>query len=187
MKVFIFSFAFACISFSTTDLHAQSGESIILIDGVPTEVILGGNGEIQQIVRSLPNYMSEYDKSGMHTNAVTYDLKTDDGQVIHQSSKDVYRIIYFKSGHATMSDATLEKLDKIAEKALENNDFVFLNTSYSNTMKSCSEVLTKNRVNACKRYLELRGVPASNIFKSIGVSEKGSAKIEVFVNREIRP
>ena len=49
--------------------HAQSKKSIILIDGVATEVILASDGAIEQIIREIPDYMSDYTTGQRASNA----------------------------------------------------------------------------------------------------------------------
>lgn len=184
MKALIPSSAFVVIYFLfSLNLHAQSGKSIILIDGVPNEVILGHDGKIEQVIKALPEYMSAYDKSGMYTKPTD----NQEFQSLEVPSYGAFKVIYFKPGEALLSDATVEKLDAIVNKLKHSSEVIMLSTSSSTRIASCSHKITKNRINACKRYLEIKGIDSSRIVQSVKQTDRGSAKIEVYVDQMLRP
>lgn len=169
-------------------LHAQSKNSIILIDGVPSEVVLGTDGKILQIIKTLPNYMSEYDDTKIYKKPVnTYSPSNDLASYGVNSSPnlpsgtEVFKVVYFKNAEAVFSEATIQKLNEVADRAKQTNSLVMLSTQYSNKISGCGLDLTKNRVQACIDYLIIKGIDQSKIAQAVSETHKGSAKIEIFL------
>jgi len=190
MKAFISLFTFVITTIVISpQLFAQSNNSIILIDGVPNEVVLGSDGTILQVIKELPNYMSEYDDSKIYKKPVQRNYAPSDDLASYGISvsnngynpNEIFKVIYFKSGKALFSDATVEKLNHIAAEAKRTSGLIMLSTQFSSVIQGCSKKLTDNRVKACIDYLTLKGIDRSRIAQSVSESTRGSAKIEVYI------
>lgn len=178
-----------CILFAGQDLRAQDTKSIILIDGIATEVVMDADGKILQVVRKLPDYMKEFDHTPKNPSSSQEEVYQADYNLNPNASSSgssellsigAFRIVYFKTGSKFMSQATKNKLDEIANKVLKTGQIVMLNSFY-NQSESKSKNLVFDRAADCKDYLINKGVPQSNILYSIEAAEKERAKINVFI------
>lgn len=176
---------FMCLSLS---LNAQSKTSIILIDGVATEVKMGDDGTILEVIKQIPNYMSEYDNDASDYSSgsdqvieADYNLYPSNGSSdADLLSNGAFKIIYFKTGEATMTEATLIKLRDIAGKIKTSGQLVMLNSFYKRG-DSNSKTLVGNRASACRSYLICLGIEESRIIYATEEANAERAKINVFV------
>ena len=135
--------------------------------------MLRDNGQIDYVIGEVRSYLPEY-KGSEQNHFVS------DGNPTDKYLNKVEKVIYFLHGEAVMSSATIQKLDVLASKAINNDQRVLLETSYSEAHAG-SKLLSKNRIAACKSYLKIKGVPEGQIVVAITPASEPSAKVNAFL------
>lgn len=150
-----------CLVFLVSVLSGQQRTTVILINGIATEVTLSSSGEILEVHKEIPGYMVEYDSQDKNL------VSNSESDHIHPvSSSDTDLILEFKEGRAVMNTSIIVQLDEVASRIDKQNQLIMLSTSY-NMDKVDNDKLAKNRVSAIKKYLELKGINPSKVLISI--------------------
>lgn len=189
MKTSLLFLCLVFIALGPQNLTAQTSKSIILINGVANEVLMDAEGNIQEVLRELPNYMNEYNNIPVEPSRSHQEwaIAADEGMDVHAATTDrqalergANKILYFKSQKATLSDATMIKLADIADDHKRTGRLIMLNSFY-NRKYADSKNIVSNRIEGCKDYLISLGVSSSNLVISPQAAQKETARIFVFL------
>ncbi len=172
---------------ATSIVQAQSKKAIILIDGSPKEVLLSTDGTVLEVIKDLPNYLdgvsttNDYHPSNEYVIPADYDLNPGSKYIEHEMIRlGAFRIIYFPTGKASFSEATVDKLREIAQQ-IKNTGQRALLQSFYNQSDTSSKQLVSNRVIACKQFLTLNGVSEDQVVFAVESATQERAKINVFL------
>lgn len=182
----LFSAWFAVIilwSVNTTNTQAQSSkEAIVLMQSVPTRVLVDADGTITKVIKTEPNYMAGYDVRPNDPKG-TVNVATTTSSAPITSSPSYTNMLSFKDGEATLSSSILKELDKIADQ-LANTSRTVNFTTFSTKDQIGKSKLSNNRLDACKKYLLLKGVSSDKILNSsqiISNGDRGASKVAFVV------
>ncbi len=176
-----------------------SSQSIVLINGIPTKVILDGT-EIKEIKGEVSTYMSNFEKTqkankfqyanlrvnsqGGASLAQDQYVKPATSLVISKSKISDSPIIsgnYFKfeNDSALLSDLAINDIKDHASKIKSGRATSVLLESFHVAESEKSMELVKNRLDACKKYFEINGVASNSIVTNMYPNDKESDKVSV--------
>ena len=183
-----------------------SAQSVILINGVPTEVKLQGD-EILEVKGEVSNYLTGFDSSTVSNNFQYAELRLDNElpaevveatparETVESSQTVVDRNIsspvsasspfisgnYFKfnKNSALLSETSLKEIKAYAEKIKSGKANSVLLESFHVTDDAESMQLVENRLQACKNYFEVSGVPTNVIVTNMYPNDKESDKVSI--------
>ncbi len=161
---------------------AQSAEKkVILINGVPTEVMLDGSGNIQSEVRERPDYMTGYVQAPANLKRQA----TVDPVIAEVSSGAVEKTgdfkVTFDDSKITLPNNGAGVLASVVEKTKSaSKGFVLLRTKFD-ANSSASNVMAQRRVYACKKYLETKGIAPNKILISLEPGAATSNDVNIFI------
>lgn len=168
--------------FVGTITSAQSAEKkTILINGVPTEVMLSSSGDIESTVKTRPNYMNGYMKApaNLKREAASNPVMDQVATIPTNASGDLK--VAFAQDKFALDSAGSESLGKVIDKlGTAQKGFVLLRTAFKAT-SSASNVIAQKRVYACKKYLESKGIAPNKILISLEPGSADSNEVKVFV------
>jgi len=188
-------------------LQAQK-TAIVLINEQPTRVVIK-DGEITEIKSLVPGYMTGYQKAQadkfqkVPLQSIEY-LKASDSVVIAaykgensipdsiapedktstatKSDKALSQSVNFDFESAILSDLALETIEAYAELLNSGSARSILLKSWYKDGDQKSEELVRNRLAACRQYLETRGVASNIILTSLIGSNRESRIVSVVLN-----
>ncbi len=182
-----------------------SAQSVILINGVPTEVKLQGD-EIIEIKGEVSNYLAGFDSSSVANNFQYAEFRQENetpeevvetrpARTTAASPPVVDRNIsspisasspfisgnYFKfsKDSALLSETSLKEIKAYAEKIKSGKANSVLLESFHKTDDADSIQLVENRLQACKNYFEISGVPSNVIVTNMYPNDKESDKVSI--------
>lgn len=158
--------------FIATIISAQSTKkSVILYNSEPYLAEYTTNGEIVNLIEKKPNYLRGYDVKPTNTG-------TDGGQAfadvtpVSNSSVAVdavsadRKFLNFDSDYATLDELSTQRLDRVEKYLNENAQAKVMVTSHKVDESTNSVKLSNNRLDSCKKYLELKGIATDRIILS---------------------
>ena len=156
----------------------SSQSTIVLINEIPTKVDLNGS-EITSINEKVPSYMNGYRNSPKSEfrriwPGEVVDIKamvSVDPPVAEESIPEQEEAIRFEESSFVLSSTTKDNLDKLVEQIKTQNSNTVLLKSWYKLGDTGSQELTINRLDACKSYLESKGVQGSIIITSFTGAE----------------
>lgn len=188
-------------------LQAQK-TAIVLINEQPTRVVIK-DGEITEIKSLVPGYMSGYQKAPADNfqkvplQSIEY-LKASDSiviaafrgentitdnkaleekaAVVDKTKKALSQSINFDFESAILSELALETIEAYAELLNSGSARSILLKSWYKDGDQQSEELVRNRLDACRQYLETRGVASNIILTSLIGSNRESRFVSVVLN-----
>jgi len=189
------------LCFSFNFLLAQS---VILINGVPTQVRLEGT-EIIEVKGEVKNYLSGFDSSSVSSGFKYAELRlenqppavaaapvkqttqTTQTKVVENVSSPVLTTSPFISGNyfkfdsnsALLSETSLKEIKIYSDKIKSGKATSVLLESFHVNGNADSIQLIKNRLEACKNYFEVNGVPSNVIVTNLYPNDKQSDKVSV--------
>ncbi len=167
---------------SGTLTSAQSAEKrTILVNGVATEVMLNGSGDIESTVRTRPNYMQGYVKAPANLNRAPASNPTmEEVATIPNTAAGDLMVSFAKNKFVLDSNGT-ENLAKVLDQLkTAEKGFVLLRSKFQ-ASSSSSNVVAQKRVYACKKYLESKGIAPNKILISLEPGDMDSNDVKVFV------
>jgi len=168
--------------FVGTITSAQSAEKkTILVNGVPTEVMLSSTGDIESTVRTRPNYMNGYMKApaNLKREAATNPIMDEVATIPTNASGDMK--VSFAKDKFALDSAGTESLGQVINKlGSAQKGFVLLRSSFT-ASSSASNVIAQKRVYACKKYLESKGIAPNKILISLEPGSSDSNDVKVFI------
>lgn len=195
MNVLPFLFVICAFLF-TTNAHSQV---IVLINEVATRVD-HVDGDLEKLYEEIPDYMDGFEKSpyDMFTKvpprllseltasndiAVVERTKTADANNLVDSDKteEDNNAIYFKSNSVTIGKKYTTKIGDFSKEVTSGKARSVLLKSWYKTDDDASQDLAKQRLEACKKYMEKEGVPSNLILTSVIGSNKASNYVSVLL------
>lgn len=179
----ITSLLFLLCSLAFTQLNAQSGKkSVILIEGEATEVSIAAPGQILEIYRKIPGYMSGFvpysNQSRPDANPVYPNNQLINQVEIAENGASFYNV-FFNEGEDALDDNGIAKLDAAAETfAKRTSAFLLIQGSFTKGNIQ-SQKLINERVEACQSYLNGTDIPNSKIIISVSDATKASNNIQI--------
>ncbi len=170
-----------------------SSQSIVLINGIPTKVILDGS-EIKEIKGEVSTYLSGFDKLKSADKFQYANLRIDSqdsAEVVEPSSLVISKskvsdspIVsgnYFKfdADSALLSELAINDIKDHASKIKAGKASSILLESFHLAESDKSIELVQNRLEACKKYFEINGVPSNSIVTNMYPNDKQSDKVSV--------
>ncbi len=172
-----------------------SSQTVVLINGVPTKVILEGT-EIKDIKGEVSSYMSGFEKS-QKANVFQYARLDQSGSTAGQvqdkspsslvisktkvSESPIISGNYFKfeNDSALLSTLAINDIKDHASKVVSGVASSILLESFHLAENEKSIELIRNRLDACKKYFEINGVPSNAIVTNMYPNDKESNKVSV--------
>ena len=150
-------------------LDAQSKDAVILINAIPFNVVLSPDGEIEEVKGEAVGYMRGFIRS-----ADEFDVGRDvEGSITDNapgiSVRSERRFVDFEAGYATLDQNASAQLDEIYTAYRPSSEEKILISAFKGSEDESDE-LYNNRIQTCKTYLELKGIPAASILTEIQVS-----------------
>lgn len=144
---------------------AQTKQGVILYNSVPYLAEYTEDGKVLKLIEKKPNYLKGYQLVPTSNSASTPLLASDNQSVAPTSnvgkppSVSISRkFIDFDGGKALLSDVSVKRLDAIIEYLATNpNDKVMIIAHRSDETDRIYQ-LASNRIDSCKKYLEIKGV-----------------------------
>lgn len=184
------------LSITTCVVMAQS---VILINGVPTQVQLDGS-DIISVNAEVNGHMSGFDTTSASDGGFQYaELRPESTapvavqapppppkreKVITKSipkdspivSGDYLR---FDADSALLSNSAIDEIKNLAGKLNKGKASSVLLESFHRANSKNSIQLTKNRLEACKKYFEVNGVPPNMIITNMYANDRESSKVSI--------
>ncbi|MBT8229681.1 MAG: hypothetical protein KJO50_05430 [Bacteroidia bacterium] len=173
-------FVFLSISFSYTQ------EKVILVNGNATKVELEGS-KIVAIRGQLPNYMRGYIKPKSDIFKKTMPLSEREAYQGAESEIETFEplplvaenALYFNENMATLTDNTMTALKRYAQTVKSGEARTVSLKAWYTLGDTSSQRLVANRLDACKSFLEVNGVPSNLIFTSFTAAGELSEYVEI--------
>lgn len=180
------------LSFAPSLIFSQT---VVLINGVPTQVVLEGS-EIVEIKGEVSNYLAGYEQP-TSANAFQYsaDKNIEQAAAVAESAPRKEKIIsktrtsdspivtgnYFKfePQSALLSDLSINEIKDHASKVKAGKASTVLLESFHIANNKVSIELVQNRLEACKKYFEINGVPSNTIITNMYPNNTESNKVSV--------
>ena len=186
MKILQFKLLTLLIFFSGYALAQQiedqfntGQECIILINSEAFEVLLSPTGEVLKIIKELPGYLpGRYEAYYVRIRRI---VTTNEGATIVEEIVRVedlpdiqvnepvkpgdenLKTILFEYNSATLSAQDFIMLQEIVDKVNSGGTSLVRINSFDNMKEKNSDLLARNRANACKAYLLIKGVGLDRI------------------------
>lgn len=200
----MYKFIFSVLIFCFLGLTVSSAQTVVLINGVPTKVELAGS-EIVKVIGVENNYMAgfsntqnDYQTVDPSTGAVSSPIATTStSSTITSATTTTSTVIsqpvesptaapivsgnYFKfdRNSALLSQLAINEIKDYATKVTSGQASNITLQSFYTTNNKRSEQLTKNRLEACKKYLELNGVSPTAITVESIPNDRQSDKVSI--------
>lgn len=183
-------------------LFTLSAQSVVLINGVPTKVQLDGS-EVISVEGEASNYLSGFDTTGTQGdifqyaelrigNTVEPEVRTT-APVVAEAPKEKIitksistdspivsgNYFNFAESSAILSSAAIKDIKDYAQKIKAGTASSVLLESFHLANDKKSIDLTRNRLDACKRYFEINGVSSSLIVTNLYPNDRQSEKVSV--------
>ncbi len=177
-----------------------SAQTVVLINGVPTKVVMEGT-EIIDVQEEARGYMSGFEAAvtqgdsfqyaelriGQNAAAATASAPVKQApkeKIITKSISTDSPIItgnYFNFGDASaiLSSQAIKDIKDYSQKIKNKTASSVLLESFHLANNQESIDLTKNRLDACKRYFEINGVSSSQIVTNLYPNDRESDKVSV--------
>ena len=193
------------VAFALSTQLSIGQSAIVLINEQPTRVKIE-NGEITAVYEKVPNYMDGYKKAPedafkkLPLKAITgsqvyvfedtpepaeINTTEDTGETIEVDAvedSELASAIDFNSGSAILSNIALTTIEDYAKQLKNSEVKSILLKSWYRSGDSNSQELVKNRLEACRAYLESQGVASNVILTSLIGSNRESKFVSVIVN-----
>lgn len=181
------------LSFATSMICAQT---VVLINGVPTKVVLDGT-EIIQTSGEARGHMTGFEapandggfqyaelRNGGQASVADVPAPPPTPKVVTKSKTSESPIVsgnYFKfdSKSALLSDLAINEIKDHAQKIKDGKATTVLLESFHRANSTSSKELIKNRLDACKKYFEINGVASNVIVTNMYPNDKESNKVSV--------
>ena len=194
MRILRFTLACMLIMFlgntqaqSIEDQLTKGKECIILINSEAFEVVLSPNGDVLKIIKELPGYFPTRHEpyyirlrrvvaTNEGTTVVEEIVKVEeqpDTPVIVEKPNPNLKSIYFDYNSATLSADDFITLNEMIDQYKSGGTSLIRINSYDNMEEKNADLLARNRANACKAYMLIKGVSLDRIQVRI-TSLKGS-------------
>jgi len=179
-------FVLGVIFFFCPSIHSQS---VILINGVPTQVQLVGDS-ILSIEGENEDYLSEYTSpadnrgyqyaeyvnDGINDQIAEVDKESD----VREDAKIVgLNYFNFDTKSRELSEEALEKIKGHADALLAGEFKTVLLESFHQKTSKNSIVLVRDRLEACKQAFEGFGVPSNVIITNLYSSNSQASKVAI--------
>ncbi len=166
IKALFFVLVFLLIN---SGLDAQSKDAVILINAIPFNVVLSPQGEIEEVKGEAVGYLRGFIRS-----ADEFDVGRDTEGTIADNAPGISvrserRFVDFEAGYATLDQNASAQLDEIYTSFRPSTEEKILISAFKGSEDESDE-LYNNRIETCKTYLELKGIPSSRIMTEIQVS-----------------
>lgn len=172
-----------------------STQTVVLINGVPTEVSLDGS-TITKVKGEAKGYMSGFEAPPSNDGFQYAELRQESQAVVEEekpvaSPKIVTKsrtsdspivsgnYFKFKDDSALLSPLAMNEIKDHAKKIKAGKASTVLLESFHRANSSTSKELIKNRLDACKKYFEINGVPSNTIITNMYPNDKQSDKVSV--------
>ncbi len=168
------------LSMSSISYAQTAKKTVILVNGVATEVMLNADGTIESQSKEVPDYMAGYIKPPAN---LTRTVSTSNPIINEVASEKAgtSNIIAFGSDEVALDSKDMESLEALIDQInAADKGFVLLRSTFDKSSTS-SDIITQKRVNACKKYLELRGVQPNKILISLEPGNTTSQEVSVFI------
>lgn len=197
MKNFFQIIMIAGLCLSSLFLSAQT---VVLINGVPTKVVLQGT-DIIDVQGEANGYMSGFEAAVTQGDSFQYAelrlgqtppaatasapvKKAPREKIISKSISTDSPIITgnyfnFDAESAILSSQAIKDIKEYSQKLKTKTATSVLLESFHLANNQESIDLTKNRLDACKRYFEINGVSSSQIVTNLYPNDRESAKVSV--------
>ena len=207
MKIIPTRGLFIILLLSSATLMSQT--KVVLINEVPTRVEIA-DGDITAVNSEVPGYMNGYTKSPQsnfirapyqlpkpvaayaeldspeidlsNVPALTDTNETDDSEISDDMIDELNNSLFFDYGSAILSEENIKNLDGFAEKLKSRSAKTILLKSWFRGGDDESHTVVKNRLDACKQYLETKGVASNIILTSQIGSNRESRFVTVVLN-----
>lgn len=146
---------------------------VVLVNGDAKLVELSGS-DVTTIKKDLPRHMRGYEKpsydlfkkrSPLAELSSPVAVNELGGDIVPSSkSESISNAIYFDSNSAILTDQAIAALKRWSTELKSKGNQTVLLKSFYKEGNTKSQQLVANRLDACKRYLELNGVQSSLIF-----------------------
>jgi len=181
------------LMFTTSLTYAQS---VVLVNGIPTSVSLNGT-DIIAVHGEVENYMDGYKPAPNNGGFIYANPNTSDTSVASTTATSEAKSLvinktkissapmvsgnYFKFGQksAILTEVAIKEIQDHSRKWKEGNSKSILLESYHKINSKSSIKLVRNRLDACKKYFEINGVPPNAIVINIYPNEVESDKVSV--------
>ena len=175
-----------------------SAQTVVLINGVPTKVELSGS-EIVKVIGVADNYMAGFPNRqddfktvdqgdiiptttaplASTGNQTTTTTTTETPTTTSGSTFVSGNYFKFERNSALLSQLSINEIKDYANKVTSGQASSVVLQSFYTSNNPRSEKLTKNRLDACKKYFELNGVSPSAITVESIPNDKQSDKVSV--------
>ena len=190
------------VFFALVGLTFVSAQTVVLINGVPTKVQLSGT-EIVKVIGVEDNYMAGFQtkvddfktvdqdvtalattSAPAPTNTTTQTTNTTSTTTTTTSTASNTPLVagnYFKfeRNSALLSQLSINEIKDYAIKVTTGQASSVTLQSFYSSNDPRSEKLTKNRLDACKKYFELNGVSPSAISVESIPNDRQSDKVSI--------
>jgi len=189
------------LTFTTCVVMAQT--SVILINGVPTQVQLDGT-EIISVKGEVKSHMSGFDTTSASSGGFQYaELRPEStapvavqtappppppppkkDKVITKSIPTDSPIVSgeylkFDTDSALLSNSAINEIKKLSSHLKKGKASTVLLESFHRANSKNSIQLIKNRLEACKKYFEVNGVAPNAIITNMYPNDKESSKVSI--------
>ena len=168
-------------------------ECIILINSEAFEVLLSPTGEVLKIFKELPGYMPTRHEAyyvrvrrvvatNEGTTIVEEIVKVEEQpnnpiRVVEKPPSDKLKTIIFDYNSATLSAQDFQTLNEIVNEVKSGGTSLVRINSYDNLQEKNADLLARNRANACKTYLLIKGVGLDRIQVRVTSLEGAQRKV----------
>lgn len=179
---YLLSILFLAVSLSAS----FSQEKVVLVNGNATKVELDGS-TIIAIHEKVPGYMRGYIKPKSDIFKKTMPLSDRESYKGADAEIEIFEplpivaenALYFDQNMATLTDNTMTALKKHAETIKSGGVKTVSLKAWYKLGDESSQHLVANRLDACKRFLELNGVQSNLIFTSFTAAKDISEYVEI--------
>lgn len=160
----------------------DASKKVILIEGEATEVNVTNSGDILEVFRRLPGYMSGFIPYGGQArndaNPVYPNNQLIQEVEIAEKGASNYNI-FFNEGKDVVDENGLVKLDKAIEAYKKRQSaYILIEGTYKKGDRA-SQKLADSRVGACKEYLNSSEIASSKLVISLNEASASSNNIQV--------
>ncbi len=165
---------FFVVSLNVQNMQGQT-KTVVLINSVASEATLSQSGDILEVHREIPDHMRGYAKAPVNafqysplrvgqTIAAVPEDRPETAAVPEEPTPDVIgNAIVFADGSAILDPSAMTRMDQIIRNMRSGGQRIIQLNSLYDLESATSRELAQNRLDACKSYLELKGVQGSNI------------------------
>lgn len=161
-----------------------NAQSIVLINGVPTQVTLEGE-EVTSIQGTVDNHMAAYDNTTkgdfQKVPARDYNVARDASLELDDDAfTDVSgNYLKFRTGSAILSNLALNEIKDYADKLNSGQAETIVLESFYKEGDTKDKKLVENRVEACRKMFELNGIGKNLIVTSVSEGKTSTNKVQI--------